>query len=130
MDGFPFVFQHVDMDNSYLCGYLKIKGLTEVCVWSRLGHSGGVLQCPHTFRKVEGKNNPGFLLYVHHAPTSLLYSQEYPTLTTFFEGEIISKKHPFLTRKWDADEDVDRKHWVSPLPLISLAWVPLPMGRD
>lgn len=39
--------------------------------------------------------------------------QEYPTLTTFFEGEIISKKHPFLTRKWDADEDVDRKHWVN-----------------
>ncbi|MGH0125619.1 UNVERIFIED_CONTAM: hypothetical protein FKN15_024146 [Acipenser sinensis] len=36
---------------------------------------------------------------------------EYPTLTTFFAGEIISKKHPFLTRKWDADEDVDRKHW-------------------
>lgn len=32
-------------------------------------------------------------------------------LTTFFDGEIISKKHPFLTRKWDADEDVDRKHW-------------------
>uniref|UniRef100_A0A803TSV4 GID complex subunit 4 homolog n=1 Tax=Anolis carolinensis TaxID=28377 RepID=A0A803TSV4_ANOCA len=59
------VVQHVDMENSYLCGYLKIKGLTE----------------------------------------------EYPTLTTFFEGEIISKKHPFLTRKWDADEDVDRKHW-------------------
>ncbi|KAM4697712.1 glucose-induced degradation protein 4 homolog [Rhinophrynus dorsalis] len=53
------VLQHVDMENAYLCGYLKIKGLTE----------------------------------------------EYPTLTTFFEGEIISKKHPFLTRKWDADED-------------------------
>ncbi|XP_040269304.1 glucose-induced degradation protein 4 homolog, partial [Bufo bufo] len=59
------VLQHVDMENAYLCGYLKIKGLTE----------------------------------------------EYPTLTTFFEGEIISRKHPFLTRKWDADEDVDRKHW-------------------
>lgn len=59
------VLQHVDTGNSYLCGYLKIKGLTE----------------------------------------------EYPTLTTFFEGEIISRKHPFLTRKWDADEDVDRKHW-------------------
>lgn len=57
--------QHVDVKNSYLCGYLKIKGLTE----------------------------------------------EYPTLTTFFDGEIISAKHPFLTRKWDADEDVDRKHW-------------------
>ncbi|PBC25390.1 hypothetical protein APICC_01777 [Apis cerana cerana] len=59
------VLQHVDEENSYLCGYLKIKGLTE----------------------------------------------EFPTLTTFFDGEIISKKYPFLTRKWDADEDVDRKHW-------------------
>lgn len=58
--------QHVDEENSYLCGYLKIKGLTE----------------------------------------------EFPTLTTFFDGEIISAKYPFLTRKWDADEDVDRKHWV------------------
>lgn len=61
-----FVLQHVDEENSYLCGYLKIKGLTE----------------------------------------------EFPTLTTFFDGEIISAKYPFLTRKWDADEDVDRKHWV------------------
>lgn len=61
-----YIFQYVDLENSYLCGYLKIKGLTE----------------------------------------------EYPTLTTFFDGEIISKKHPFLTRKWEADEDVDRKHWV------------------
>lgn len=56
----------MDEANSYLCGYLKIKGLTE----------------------------------------------EFPTLTTFFDGEIISAKYPFLTRKWDADEDVDRKHWV------------------
>ena len=43
---------------------------------------------------------------------SLSSAQEYPTLTTFFAGEIISRKRPFLTRKWDADEDVDRKHWV------------------
>lgn len=59
------VLQNVDLENAYLCGYLKIKGLTE----------------------------------------------EYPTLTTFFDGEIISTKYPFLTRKWDADEEVDRKHW-------------------
>lgn len=58
--------QHVDEENAYLCGYLKITGLTF----------------------------------------------EFPTLTTFFDGEIISKKYPFLTRKWDADEEVDRKHWV------------------
>jgi len=55
----------VDEENGYVCGYLKIKGLTE----------------------------------------------EYPTLTTFFDGEIISRQHPFLTRKWDADEEVDKKHW-------------------
>lgn len=59
------VLQHVDEANSYLCGYLKITGLTF----------------------------------------------EFPTLTTFFDGEIISKKYPFLTRKWDADEEVDRKHF-------------------
>lgn len=59
--------QHVDIENSYLCGYLKITGLT----------------------------------------------YEFPTLTTFFDGEIISNRYPFLTRKWEADEDVDRKHWVS-----------------
>lgn len=64
--GLRVSFQHVDEENSYLCGYLKITGLTF----------------------------------------------EYPMLTTFFDGEIISKKYPFLTRKWDADEDVDRKHWV------------------
>jgi len=59
------VLQHVDEENSFLCGYLKIKGLTD----------------------------------------------EYPTLITYFDGEIISGRYPFLTRKWDADEDVDRKHW-------------------
>ncbi|KAH9392772.1 GID complex subunit 4, VID24 [Tyrophagus putrescentiae] len=57
------VFQNVDQANSYLCGYLMIKGLTE----------------------------------------------EYPTMTTFFDGEIISAKNPFLTRKWEADEEIDRR---------------------
>lgn len=61
-----FYFKYVDEENSYLCGYLKITGLTD----------------------------------------------EFPFLTTFFDGEIISKKYPFLTRKWEADEDVDKKHWV------------------
>jgi len=59
------VLQHVDEESAFLCGYLKIKGLTD----------------------------------------------EYPTLITYFDGEIISNRYPFLTRKWDADEDVDRKHW-------------------
>lgn len=72
-------YQHVDEENSYLCGYLKITGLTT----------------------------------------------EYPMLTTFFDGEIISRKYPFLTRKWDADEDVDRKHWVS---LLSSAKGPMKLN--
>jgi hypothetical protein len=38
-------------------------------------------------------------------------TEDYPNLTTFFEGEIISRRYPFLTRKWDASEEVDRKHW-------------------
>uniref|UniRef100_A0A3Q3W142 Uncharacterized protein n=1 Tax=Mola mola TaxID=94237 RepID=A0A3Q3W142_MOLML len=45
----------------------------------------------------------------------------YPTLTTFFVGEIISRKRPFLTRKWDADEDVDRKHWGKFKPFYQYA---------
>lgn len=35
-------------------------------------------------------------------------TEEYPTMTTFFDGEIISGKNPFLTRKWEADEEIDR----------------------
>lgn len=38
-------------------------------------------------------------------------TEDFPTMTTFFDGEIISERYPFLTRKWEADEDVDRKHW-------------------
>ncbi|KAJ3175496.1 GID complex subunit 4, VID24 [Geranomyces variabilis] len=58
--------QHVDMRNSFLCGYLSIKGLTD----------------------------------------------DWPDLCTFFEGEIIGPKYSFLTRKWDADEDIDVQHWT------------------
>jgi len=69
------VLQQVDLENAYLCGYLKISGLTD----------------------------------------------EYPTLTTFFDGDIIGRKKPFLTRKWDADEEVDRKHWGKFLPFYQYA---------
>lgn len=56
----------MDLEASYLCGYLKIDDLTK----------------------------------------------DFPTMTTFFDGEIISERYPFLTRKWEADEEVDKKHWV------------------
>lgn len=34
-----------------------------------------------------------------------------PSITTFFNGEIIGNSFPFLTRKWDASFEVDEKHW-------------------
>jgi hypothetical protein len=68
--------KHVDMAESYLCGYLRIQGLTE----------------------------------------------DHPTLTTFFEGEIIGTKHTFKTKNesWGASEKTDMHHWAR-FP----AWRPL-----
>ncbi|KAK5733443.1 hypothetical protein LTR17_009688 [Elasticomyces elasticus] len=66
----------VDMSSSFLCGYLRIQGLTD----------------------------------------------DHPTLTTFFEGEIIGPKHLFKTThpSWGSSEKVDLQHWAR-FP----AWRPL-----
>ncbi|QIX02405.1 hypothetical protein AMS68_007922 [Peltaster fructicola] len=66
----------VNMDESFLCGYLRIQGLTD----------------------------------------------DHPTLTTFFEGEIIGPKHLFKTTNtsWGSTEKVDLQHWAR-FP----AWRPL-----
>ena len=63
-----------------------------------------------------------FYIYFQHVDEANSYlcgyltitglTEEYQTLTTFFDGEIISDRYPFLTRKWDANEEVDKKHWV------------------
>ncbi|AEO55068.1 hypothetical protein MYCTH_2298471 [Thermothelomyces thermophilus ATCC 42464] len=59
--------KHVDMRESFLCGYLKIQGLTD----------------------------------------------DHPTLTTYFEGEIIGTKYGFITQHkgWGANEKIDLSHW-------------------
>ncbi|KAH8731276.1 vacuolar import and degradation protein-domain-containing protein [Phaeosphaeriaceae sp. PMI808] len=59
--------KHVDMRESFMCGYLRIKGLTE----------------------------------------------DHPSLTTYFEGEIIGSKYNFITQhpEWGSNEKVDRQHW-------------------
>ncbi|KAI0447150.1 vacuolar import and degradation protein-domain-containing protein [Xylaria telfairii] len=59
--------KYVDMRESFLCGYLKIQGLTE----------------------------------------------DNPTLTTYFEGEIIGSRYDFLTKHegWGATEKIDLNHW-------------------
>ncbi|KAL8873670.1 MAG: hypothetical protein Q9174_000900 [Haloplaca sp. 1 TL-2023] len=57
----------VDMAESFLCGYLKIQGLTK----------------------------------------------DHPTLTTYFEGEMIGPKHTFQTdhEDWGATKETDLSHW-------------------
>lgn len=59
--------KHVDLEESFLCGYLRIQGLTE----------------------------------------------DHPTLTTYFEGEIIGPKYSFTTKhpSWGANEKTDVTHW-------------------
>ncbi|KAK4200354.1 vacuolar import and degradation protein-domain-containing protein [Triangularia verruculosa] len=59
--------KHVDMRESFLCGYLKIQGLTD----------------------------------------------DHPTLTTYFEGEIIGPKYGFITQhpSWGATDKIDLSHW-------------------
>ncbi|PGH07717.1 hypothetical protein AJ79_06194 [Helicocarpus griseus UAMH5409] len=68
--------KHVDMAESFLCGYLRIQGLTE----------------------------------------------DHPTLTTYFEAEIIGTKYTFLTKhpSWGATDKTDMQHWAR-FP----AWRPL-----
>ncbi|KAK3306838.1 vacuolar import and degradation protein-domain-containing protein [Chaetomium strumarium] len=59
--------KHVDLRESFLCGYLRIQGLTN----------------------------------------------DHPTLTTYFEGEIIGTKYGFITQHkgWGATEKIDFSHW-------------------
>lgn len=59
--------KHVDLRESFLCGYLRIQGLTDT----------------------------------------------HPTLTTYFEGEIIGPHYSFLTQhpQWGANDKIDISHW-------------------
>lgn len=38
-------------------------------------------------------------------------TSEYPSLTTYFEAEIIGPHHGFITKKWDTDPEIDLRHW-------------------
>ncbi|KAK5672564.1 hypothetical protein BDV3_002760 [Batrachochytrium dendrobatidis] len=39
-------------------------------------------------------------------------TDDWPDLCTFFDAEIIGPRYSFLTRKWDANENIDRQHWI------------------
>lgn len=58
---------------------------------------------------------PAALCYQH--PTANLFSgltEDHPSLTTYFEGEIIGNKYSFITQhpEWGSNEKVDRQHWA------------------
>jgi glucose-induced degradation protein 4 len=38
-------------------------------------------------------------------------TNDYPELTTFFDGEIIGRRYGFKTEKWGVDETSDLTHW-------------------
>ena len=60
--------KYVDLVESFLCGFLRIAGLSE----------------------------------------------DHPTLTTYFEGEIIGNKYSFITKNpgWGSSEKIDIEHWA------------------
>lgn len=90
--------KHVDLRESFLCGYLRIQG------WS----------------------SPSSPFHLAFRPSSVLQSspltpnplpgltEDHPTLTTYFEGEIIGTKYGFNTQhpSWGASDKTDLSHWA------------------
>jgi hypothetical protein len=79
--------KHVDMRESFMCGYLKIKGARIIAI-------------PQTW------------MTQTNASTGL--TEDHPSLTTYFESEIIGSKYTFITQhpEWGSNEKVDRQHWA------------------
>jgi glucose-induced degradation protein 4 len=82
--------KHVDMRESFLCGYLSIKGQSNLVI-SHL-RDVSILMC----------------LYIAGL------TADHSTLTTYFEGEIIGSKYSFLTQheEWGSDDMTDMQHWA------------------
>jgi len=87
----------VDMAESSLSGYLRIQG--------------------EHFPRSADQTKTTLTRLLHPGLTD-----DHPTLTTFFEGEIIGPKHLFKTThpSWGSSEKVDLQHWAR-FP----AWRPL-----
>ena len=88
--------KHVDVNESFLCGYLRIEG------WDL-----------HKIR---------FSCVTYTYCFCLGLTEDHPTLTTYFEGEIIGPKYTFQTKheSWGATDKTDMQHWAR-FP----AWRPL-----
>lgn len=87
--------KYVDLRESFLCGYLRIQGRTDL------------------FYRVANTSVQRLPILTNHLYLGL--TDDHPTLTTYFEGEIISgHKHTFTTRHadWGATLNTDLSHWA------------------
>lgn len=82
--------KHVDLRESLLCGYLRINGLSSFGLFGRFAR---------------------LVTFVLMDVAGL--TEDHPTLTTYFEGEIIGSKYSFLTQheNWGSTDIVDLAHW-------------------
>jgi hypothetical protein len=80
--------QHVDMRESFMCGYLRIKG----------AHGSHAIRPRWDWEDWRAAG----------------LTEDHPSLTTYFEGEIIGSKYTFITQhpEWGSNEKVDRQHWA------------------
>lgn len=78
------------MRESFLCGYLRIQG------------------------KPCRRRILPFELYANIGCFKTGLTPDHPTLTTYFEGELIGSKYTFLTehKDWGSTEVVDHQHWT------------------
>ncbi|TGJ80658.1 hypothetical protein E0Z10_g8092 [Xylaria hypoxylon] len=78
--------KYIDLRESFLCGYLRIQGK---------------FLPPYA-------SHPNSIAFVVTGLT-----EDNPSLTTYFEGEIIGSRYDFLTKHegWGATEKIDLNHW-------------------
>lgn len=88
--------KHVDMSESFLCGYLRIQGGNPRDSIEKLLFYFIFCACALTSR------------------IKLGLTEDHPTLTTYFEGEMIGDKYTFQTRRpeWGSGEKNDYQHWA------------------
>ncbi|KAI9885135.1 MAG: tRNA (guanine-N(7)-)-methyltransferase (tRNA(m7G46)-methyltransferase) [Watsoniomyces obsoletus] len=85
--------KHVDMDESFLCGYLRIQGI------------------PAPDRSATGRSEG---TGADRDPIGHLgLTKDHPSLTTYFEAEIVGDKYSFYTQhpEWGSNDRIDVNHW-------------------
>lgn len=109
--------KRVDLRESFLCGYLRIQGLSLSLLAPRLNSKPLSLSLspfspsPLTPRTPHQPTAPAPDASANLTCPDL--TEDHPTLTTYFEGEILGQKHTFTTPhpSWGATPKDDLSHW-------------------